>query len=169
MTRVWVRLLKYFEKNWSRQKITKLNVLQTINFLFITKNKTISNQFEIKVRIWEFQFMSQLVSTRMLIQLPAFSVTAWLPETVSLSLYTSCNTGEERNCTFFETIILLSQLHFSKTDVISIFETDLMVAGLNCPTGRLNLSRFCVLRWFSSTTLLLGFSVAYGHSAYVDI
>ena len=87
MTRVWVRLLKYFEKNWSRQKITKLNVLQTINFLFITKNKTISNQFEIKVRIWEFQFMSQLVSTRMLIQLPAFSVTAWLPETVSLSLH----------------------------------------------------------------------------------
>jgi len=41
---------KYFEKIWSRQKITKLNVLQTINFLFIKKNETISNQFEIKVR-----------------------------------------------------------------------------------------------------------------------
>lgn len=89
---------KYFEKIWSRQKITRLNVLQTINFLFIKKNKTISNQFEIKVRIWEFQFTSQLVSTSMLIQLPAFSVTAWIPETLSLS--TSCNTGEERHCTF---------------------------------------------------------------------
>ena len=77
---------KYFEKIWSRQKMTKLNVLQTINFLFIEKNKTISNQFEIKVRIWEFQFMSQLVSTSMLIQRPAFLVTAWLPETLSLSL-----------------------------------------------------------------------------------
>ena len=70
---------KYFEKIWIRQKITRLNVLQTINFLFIKKNKTISNQFEITVRIWEFQFMSQLVSTSMLIQPPAFLVTAWLP------------------------------------------------------------------------------------------
>ena len=159
---------KYYEKIWSRQKITRLNVLQTINFLFIKKNKTISNQFEIKVRIWEFQFMSQLVSTSMLIQLPAFSVTAWLPE---LSLSPLHATRAKKDTVLsIETVVLLSQLHFSKTDVISIFETDLMVAGLNCPTGRLNLSRFCFLGWFSSTTLLLGFSVAaYGHSAYVDI
>lgn len=142
-----------------------MNVLQTINFLFIKKNKTISNQFEIKVRIWEFQFMSQLVSTSMLIQLPAFLVTAWLPW---LPLHAT--RAKKDTVLSIETVILLSQLHFSKTDVISIFETDLMVAGLNCPTGRLNLSRFCFLGWFSSTTLLLGFSVAaYGHSAYVDI
>ena len=92
---------KYFEKIWSRQKMTKLNVLQTINFLFIEKNKTISNQFEIKVRIWEFQFMSQLVSTSMLIQRPAFLVTAWLPETLSLSLslHFMQHGRKKRNCT----------------------------------------------------------------------
>lgn len=50
---------KYFEKIWSRQKITRLNVLQTINFLFIKKNKTISNQLKFEFEnfnLWASSF-----------------------------------------------------------------------------------------------------------------